>query len=98
MGSLFGRPKAPKAADSAAGQDRFGIPFWLVGEFTTHFRTYFSGSSDFRVPPFLLRDAQVLAPSLHRLPQHGLGQREHRRASHRRINTWSLCFMLGMLC
>ena len=21
----------------------FGIPFWLVGEFTTHFRTYFSG-------------------------------------------------------
>ena len=20
-----------------------GIPFWLVGEFTTHFRTYFSG-------------------------------------------------------
>ena len=25
------------------GQNRFGIPFWLVGEFTTHFRTYFSG-------------------------------------------------------
>ena len=24
-------------------QSRFGIPFWLVGEFTTHFRTYFSG-------------------------------------------------------
>ena len=23
-------------------QHRFGIPFWLVGEFTTHFRTYFS--------------------------------------------------------
>ena len=21
-------------------QNRFGIPFWLVGEFTTHFRTY----------------------------------------------------------
>ena len=27
----------------SAGQNRFGIPFWLVGEFTTHFRTYFSG-------------------------------------------------------
>ena len=25
------------------GSNRFGIPFWLVGEFTTHFRTYFSG-------------------------------------------------------
>ena len=24
-------------------QNRFGIPFWLVGEFTTHFRTNFSG-------------------------------------------------------
>ena len=24
-------------------QNRFGIPFWLVGEFTTHFRTDFSG-------------------------------------------------------
>ena len=24
-------------------QNRFGIPFWLAGEFTTHFRTYFSG-------------------------------------------------------
>ena len=23
-------------------QNRFGIPFWLVSEFTTHFRTYFS--------------------------------------------------------
>ena len=23
-----------------------GIPFWLVGEFTTHFRTYFSGDWD----------------------------------------------------
>ena len=27
----------------AVGQNRFGIPFWLAGEFTTHFRTYFSG-------------------------------------------------------
>ena len=26
-----------------------GIPFWLVGEFTTHFRTYFSGSWDVQV-------------------------------------------------
>ena len=25
------------------GQNRFGIPFWLVGEFTTDFRAYFSG-------------------------------------------------------
>ena len=24
-------------------QNRFGIPFWLVDEFTTHFRTYVSG-------------------------------------------------------
>ncbi|CAJ1421137.1 unnamed protein product [Effrenium voratum] len=24
----------------------FGIPFWLAGEFTTHFRTYFSGDWD----------------------------------------------------
>ena len=24
-------------------QHRFGIPFWSVGEFTTHFRTYVSG-------------------------------------------------------
>ena len=23
-----------------AGQNRFGIPFWLVGEFTTHFRIF----------------------------------------------------------
>ena len=27
-------------------QDRFGIPFWLVGAFTTHFRTHFSGDWD----------------------------------------------------
>ena len=27
----------------AVGQDRLGIPFWLVGEFTTHFRANFSG-------------------------------------------------------
>ena len=29
-------------------QNRFGIPFWLVGEFTTHFRTYFNGDWDVR--------------------------------------------------
>ena len=23
--------------------NRFGIPFWGIGEFTTHFRTYFGG-------------------------------------------------------
>ena len=27
-------------------QNRFGIPFWLVGAFTTHFRTCFSGDWD----------------------------------------------------
>ena len=27
----------------AGCQNRFGIPFWLVGEFTTLFRAYFSG-------------------------------------------------------
>ena len=27
-------------------QNRFGISFWLVGEFTNHFRTYFSGDWD----------------------------------------------------
>ena len=25
------------------GRNRLGIPFWLVGELTTHFRTYLSG-------------------------------------------------------
>ena len=35
--SHFGRPFG------CGGQNRFGIPFWVVGEFTTHFRTYFSG-------------------------------------------------------
>ena len=29
----------------AVGQNE-GIPFWLVGEFTTRFRTYFSGDWD----------------------------------------------------
>ena len=28
--------------DLAVGQNRFGIPFWVC-EFTTRFRTYFSG-------------------------------------------------------
>ena len=27
-------------------KNRFGIPFWLVGEFTTHFRTDFSRDWD----------------------------------------------------
>ena len=30
----------------ALGQNRFGIPFWLVGDFTTHFRAYFSADWD----------------------------------------------------
>ena len=29
-----------------AWQNRLGIPFWLVGEFTTRFRTYFRGDWD----------------------------------------------------
>ena len=32
--------------DGCGCQNRYGIPFWLVGEFTTHFRTYFSGDWD----------------------------------------------------
>ena len=26
------------ARNMAVGQNRFGVPFWLVGEFATHFR------------------------------------------------------------
>ena len=38
------RPQPPSLEPIGCGcQNRFGIPFWLVGEFTTHFRTYFSG-------------------------------------------------------
>ena len=29
--------------DMAVGQNRFGIPFWLVGEFTTCFRLILVG-------------------------------------------------------
>ena len=32
-----------KQRDTAVVVKTNGIPFWLVGEFTTHFRTYFSG-------------------------------------------------------
>ena len=32
-------------AHMAVGQNR-SVPFWLVGEFTPHFRTYFSGFWD----------------------------------------------------
>ena len=31
------------AENGCGGENRFGIPFWLVGEVTTHFRTCFSG-------------------------------------------------------
>ena len=34
------------SGDVAVGQIRFGIPFWLVGEFTTLFPTDFSGDWD----------------------------------------------------
>ena len=40
-------PEAPSSALSSkfgcGGQNRFGIPFWLAREFTTHFRLYVSG-------------------------------------------------------
>ena len=37
-------PAAYEAKEHGCGcQNRFGIRFWLVGEFTTHFRTCFSG-------------------------------------------------------
>ena len=44
-GPKIGREKGPTcwAFSICSGQNRVGIPFWLVGEFTTHFRTYFSG-------------------------------------------------------
>ena len=43
-------PDSSPCLNYVAGQNRFGIPFWLVGEFTTHSRTYFSGDFDFRLP------------------------------------------------
>ena len=46
LASLQGQERAPlKETESygCGGQNRFGIPFWLAGEFTTHFRTDFSG-------------------------------------------------------
>ena len=42
-GSLL---KAIPARNGRGCQHRFGIPFWLVGEFTTHFRAYCSGDWD----------------------------------------------------
>ena len=32
--------------NGCGGQNPLGIPFWLVGEFTTHFGTYLSGDWD----------------------------------------------------
>ena len=34
------QPKGDGFLYLAAGQNRVGIPFWLVGKFTTHVRTY----------------------------------------------------------
>ena len=56
-GSIASSPSRGKMAGSAPSspgtrrwgcgcQNRFGIPFWLAGEFTTHFRTYFRGDWD----------------------------------------------------
>ena len=39
------RPETP-GPFGGGGQNRFGIPFWLVGEFTTHFRTFFGGDGE----------------------------------------------------
>ena len=41
--SAVGTPKETKHGPIGM---RNGIPFWLVGEFTTHFRTYFTGDGD----------------------------------------------------
>ena len=38
------REQLGSPADLAVGQNCFGIPFWLVGEFTTHFSRDFSGN------------------------------------------------------
>ena len=49
VGGTWG-PLAPKSAQAfnmeSLSVKTNGIPFWLVGEFTTHFRTYFSGDWD----------------------------------------------------
>ena len=41
-----GSPRASRWVPSTpcgGGQNRFGIPFWLVGEFTTHFSLFLLG-------------------------------------------------------
>ena len=43
----------------AEGQNRFGIPFWLVGEFSTHLRTYSSGDWDAHCGYGVLTHGQV---------------------------------------
>ena len=45
------------------GQNRFGIPFWLVCACTTHFRTYFSGWIESDVHPGLTVGFGLLAQS-----------------------------------
>ena len=40
------RPLAFDLKYGCGCQNRFGIPFWLVGDYTTYFRTYFSGDWD----------------------------------------------------
>ena len=41
---LLAYQATPRSASAGfPGQHRFGIPFWLVGEFITRFRAYFSG-------------------------------------------------------
>ena len=39
------------------------IPFWLVGEFTAHFRTYFSGDWDVRWGYRVLTHGHTQVPS-----------------------------------
>ena len=43
VGRRGSRGPQERASSYGCGFDSFGIPFWLVGAFTTHFRTYFSG-------------------------------------------------------
>ena len=38
--------KDRRLPNGSGGQNRFGIPFWLEGEFTTHFSRDFSGDWD----------------------------------------------------
>ena len=73
-------------------QNRFGIPFWSVGEFTTRFRTYFSGwigkftggtiwnFEPWPYPTFFLRNPRSVSPAL--LGPHHLEECRSHRSAH----------------